>query len=363
MKIESSNVQMAAVSMQKTSYQKTEQLKVWKDSGKELGSNAASNPNGLSLDEFIKKMKENLVTYEGALAATVKTSDEATEEYEIPTADEDKIRLLNKLIEAMTGKKMKFFSPKRLHIRQLQNPGTYTPPVAVANQSGEVAARKGWGIDYQKHEYTEEKAHMSFSSGGKVITSDGREITFQVDLNLSRSFTSESHVSFKAGDALVDPLVINFQQSSAELTNEKFSFDLNNDGQSENISFAKSGSGFLVFDRNNDGIVNNGSELFGPGTGNGFLELAALDSDGNNWIDENDDIYDKLQIWTKDASGQDQLLAIGEKGIGAIYLGSVQSSFALKDSSNTTLGQIQRTGIFLKEDGTAGTIQHVDISI
>jgi hypothetical protein len=88
-----------------------------------------------------------------------------------------------------------------------------------------------------------------------------------------------------------------------------------------------------------------------------------MDSDGNNWIDENDPIFDKLQIWTKDENGEDQLFAIGRKGIGAIYLGSVNSQFALKDETNNTLGQIRQTGIFLREDGSAGTLQHIDVSL
>jgi hypothetical protein len=45
-----------------------------------------------------------------------------------------------------------------------------------------------------------------------------------------------------------------------------------------------------------DGRVNDGRELFGPITGDGFAELAAYDDDGNNWIDENDGIYDNLSI-------------------------------------------------------------------
>ena len=87
------------------------------------------------------------------------------------------------------------------------------------------------------------------------------------------------------------------------------------------------------------------------------------DADGNNWIDENDPIYEKLRIWTVDEKGNKQLIALGQAGVGAIYLGNVSSPFSLKDAGNNTLGQISRTGIFLNEDGTAGTIQHVDLVI
>ena len=42
-------------------------------------------------------------------------------------------------------------------------------------------------------------------------------------------------------------------------------------------------------------------------TGNGFSELAEYDSDGNGWIDENDEVYDQLKVWVKDENGKDKL--------------------------------------------------------
>ena len=90
--------------------------------------------------------------------------------------------------------------------------------------------------------------------------------------------------------------------------------------------------------------------------------MAVYDQDGNNWLDENDPIFNKLRIWSKDATGQDQLLALGQIGIGAIYLGHVQSFFDLKNGPEL-LGQIRETGLFLREDGGAGTVQHLDLAI
>lgn len=103
--------------------------------------------------------------------------------------------------------------------------------------------------------------------------------------------------------------------------------------------------------------------MFGPESGNGFGELANYDSDGNQWIDENDPIYNQLRIWTKDENGNDQLFALGQKGVGAIYLGNVSTAFDLKDSSNNLQGTIQKTGIFLNENGMVGTVQHIDLAI
>jgi hypothetical protein len=141
----------------------------------------------------------------------------------------------------------------------------------------------------------------------------------------------------------------------------QFQFDLNSDGTKEQIAFVAPGSGFLALDKNGDGTINNGSELFGPGTGNGFKDLAAYDSDGNGWIDENDAVFNNLRIWTKDSAGNDQLFTLSQKGVGALYLGNVATPFSVKDEQNALLGQVRSTGIFLQENGTVGTLQQVDL--
>lgn len=57
------------------------------------------------------------------------------------------------------------------------------------------------------------------------------------------------------------------------------------------------------------------------------------------------------------------MIALADAKVGAIYLGSADADFALRDNSYDNLGQIRKTGIFLKENGQAGTIQHVDVAL
>ena len=75
---------------------------------------------------------------------------------------------------------------------------------------------------------------------------------------------------------------------------------------------------FLALDKNGDGRMNDGSELFGTASGDGFKDLAAYDEDGNGWIDENDSIYSQLKIWTKDENGKDHLIDLKDADVGAI---------------------------------------------
>lgn len=79
---------------------------------------------------------------------------------------------------------------------------------------------------------------------------------------MARSYHEQSDVSIRLGDARKkqDPLVLNFSGTATQLTGQRFKFDLNSDGKSEDINMVTGGSGFLALDRNGDGKINNGSE-------------------------------------------------------------------------------------------------------
>ncbi len=163
---------------------------------------------------------------------------------------------------------------------------------------------------------------------------------------------------------MLDPLVINLDTNIAGLSDQKFEFDLDCDGVKEQISMLEHGSGYLALDKNGDGVINDGSELFGTGSKDGFADLAMYDEDGNGWIDENDEIFDRLLIWAKDADGNDQLYTLKEAGVGAICLHRVSTDFTMNSSNNNqTNGQLRSTGVFLYENGTAGSMQQLDLAI
>lgn len=211
---------------------------------------------------------------------------------------------------------------------------------------------------FAEHEVTE------YSTKGKVCTADGREITFGISVEMSRSFVEAAEVYTEGSYVLKDPLVINLGTDIAEVSDKKFYFDLDADGEEEEISELGSGSGYLALDKNGDGVINDGSELFGTKSGDGFADLAAYDEDGNGWIDEADAVFSKLKVWVKDENGENRLLDLKEADVGAIYLGSANTRFSLNNAeTNATNAIIQKTGVYLKESGAAGTIQHVDLAL
>lgn len=218
-------------------------------------------------------------------------------------------------------------------------------------------------LSFNAEEYYSEQENMLFSSVGTVRTADGREINFNVDLSMSRSFTQayRQELNLSALQKTCDPLVINFDADAASLSDQKFRFDIDADGEEDNVSMLGAGSGYLALDKNGDGVINDGSELFGPQSGNGFQDLSAYDEDGNGWIDENDSIWSKLKIWCKNPDGTDSLYTLGDKGVGAICLQNTATDFSLKGSNGQDNGYLRSTGIFLYENGNVGTVQHLDL--
>jgi len=351
MKIEASHMYLASEHTATTTYVRRETLRAW------IGENRpgdAAPPAQKPTDSV------RLSTTAQALAESTPAAAEIT----LNPEDDPALQLIIQLLERLTGRKFKVVrlgdltardpaSEKRLQDLQDRHDGSSTAP-----------QRAGWGIEYDRHERRHTSETMTFTASGVIHTADGHSITINLALTMARQSVEESHVQLRGGDAkLKDPLVINFTGNAAQLTNARYRFDIDADGKEENVAFVTPASGFLALDRNHDGKINDGSELFGARSGDGFAELALLDQDHNGWIDENDPAYAELRSWSKRADGQDTLSTLAEKGIGAIYLGAAASEFTLNGPDNHLQGKIRATGITLNEDGTAGTIQQIDLAI
>lgn len=271
------------------------------------------------------------------------------------------LMILEAMYKAITGREMQLTAPGDL---QVSAGGAQSLSVDGMPPAQVLARTAGPGLVYQRHERYVEQETSRFQAVGVVHTADGRTIDFSVALTMSRQFVEESHLEIRAGSAnKIDPLVINFDGLGVGLSQTRFAFDLDSDGTEEQIASLRPGNGYLALDRNGDGQINNGSELFGPTTGRGFAELAAYDEDGNNFIDEADSIYHQLRIWMMNEDGSSQLVALGDKNIGAIYLGHVSTPFQLKDPDNQSLGEVANAGVYLTEDGKVGVVQEVNLSV
>jgi len=362
MKIADSSIQFASAHTLSHHHERQESLITWQQGEGVQEKHASGKAGAKDLQIQAMELQKRADTVSLSSASRVKRSDIASAEPVLEKNTEVmsslNMRILEAFFEKVTGKKIHFS-----HLDQLAEPvdAGQQPQPDSPEQVDQPPESVGWGLDYQYRESYSEAESTSFSAQGLVQTADGRQIDISVSLNMSREFIQEKQLTIKAGDALKDPLVIQFDGKAAALTQETFSFDIDADGQKDQIAFVAPGSGFLALDKNGDQQINDGKELFGTQSGNGFAELAAYDQDENGWIDENDAVYDRLRIWSKDQEGNDQLLALGQQGIGALYLGHVDTPFSLKDTENNLQGQVVASSIFLHEDGRVGTLQQLDL--
>ncbi|TWI61018.1 hypothetical protein LZ24_03469, partial [Desulfobotulus alkaliphilus] len=135
-------------------------------------------------------------------------------------------------------------------------------------------------------------------------------------------------------------------------------FDLSGNGFREKTGWISPENGLLVLDRNGDGIINDGSELFGNWTllesgyaaANGFYALADFDDNGDGFIDTNDAIFSDLRIWRDlDQDGfsdQGELFTLEELGIARLSVNYENSNFV--DAAGNEHRQV---GSFITESG------------
>ena len=202
-----------------------------------------------------------------------------------------------------------------------------------------------------------EQEVSTFAITAEITLANGETRVVSIEQKMARSLQLELDVTSQQAAKIIDPLVINFG-GPVKLSSDRVEFDLNSDGEKDSIASFASNSAFLAYDRNGDGKINDGSELFGAATGNGFAELAIFDEDGNGFIDNQDSIFTKLRIFNP---ASNQLEYLRNTDIEALYLGNVTTPFILKEGADD-LGYVRSSGFYLTETGS-GTIQQIDLVV
>ncbi|MEO1660450.1 MAG: calcium-binding protein [Pseudomonadota bacterium] len=236
------------------------------------------------------------------------------------------------------------------------------------------------------------------SDGNLIVELDGASVTIRDwsngDLGITLSGESPSDGDCPPDD-FGSPLVLDLDGNGIELTrleNSVAFFDIDNDGIRERTSWVGPGDGLLALDRNANGKIDNGAELFGygstfsggaswilPAQTGGFFEpkpiglsgpgdlehkyqsgfelLSELDTSGDGFITSSDQDYDDLRIWRDlnqdGTSAADELLSLADLGIQSIDLNG-QSVFREQAGSIIT-----DTSVFSFANGDQGEIADV----
>lgn len=158
----------------------------------------------------------------------------------------------------------------------------------------------------------------------------------------------------------VDPLILDLSGDGFNIEKKKSGtyFDLNCNGFAERINWTRSDA-ILSLDKNNNGKIDDGSEVFGDyhllanGTRakNGFEALAQYDSNGDGVIDANDEIFDSLKLWV-DADG-DGVSEAGElKTLKEMHIKAIHLNYQYVNEATGTEALIGNVATFEYENGT-----------
>jgi Ca2+-binding RTX toxin-like protein len=139
---------------------------------------------------------------------------------------------------------------------------------------------------------------------------------------------------FKDAQTYLDPLVLDLDGDGIETISSEagVKFDFDGDFTKTGTGWVNSDDGLLVLDRNGNGLIDNGSELFGVDTllssgmkaSNGFDALADLDFNKDGKFSSSDELFSEVRLWrdyNQDGISQlSEMQTLGELGILSIGL-------------------------------------------
>ena len=161
-----------------------------------------------------------------------------------------------------------------------------------------------------------------------------------------------------------DPIVIDLNKDGLHLTqlNPALNFDHDSNDFKEATGWISNDDAFLTYDKNGNGIIDDGSEMFGETSAvNGFEALKKFDDNKDGKIDENDAIWQKLSLWrdiNSDAkTDEGELISIKDTDIKSIDLNYSNTHIA---SNGNTIKQVSKVEF---KDGSSATANDVNFEV
>lgn len=194
-----------------------------------------------------------------------------------------------------------------------------------------------------------------FASGGEIDAGSTENFSLQLDFEFE--FKSAEFVQVTSGEVKAsDPIVLDLDGDGIELTSVRngAQFDILGHGSRNQTAFVTGGDAFLALDRNGNGVIDSGRELFGDqnGAANGFEELRKLDSNHDGVIDARDESFDQLRVWRDNGNGRTEpgeLLTLAQAGVQSISL-----NYTNRDEVAAGGNRIAQIASFQHSDGRQG---------
>ena len=297
---------------------------------------AGSSIQSSAYSSYDFKQQQSVSVSKPTFSTTVLKNGISEEDSDLMSLDA-KTRQLIQALEVLTGKK--------IDLKSLLGKSSKS---SVPRSNSPI-------LTYESMQAEQSKMNVSFD--GKMQTKDGKEIAFSLSIKWSQSFVETQRVRMQDGKVMQDPLVISLD-GNPPVSSDKIDFNLN--ASAQQINKLNANSGYLVNDKNGNGQADNGSELFGPKTSNGFAELAAYDDDKNGWIDSSDKIYKQLYIWNPQTNANG-MTSLEQAGIGAISLSALDVNYTQKSSIDTPIADYKQASVAVGENGASYGVFSVDL--
>ncbi|KAF1080807.1 MAG: hypothetical protein GQF41_2621 [Candidatus Rifleibacterium amylolyticum] len=225
-------------------------------------------------------------------------------------------------------------------------------------------------VNAQSPEVEAAPASQAMPDNGKpmtlaqMIAVQERRTSMQLELKFKQTTTEEGRTSLSLEDLgiiKVDPLVLDLSGEGINLTEagKGAMFDITADGKLDSTAWVRGNTAMLVYDKNGNGVIDNGSELFGDQNGaeHGFAELAKYDSNGDSKINFLDPVFKALKLY-RDLNGdgkieKKELQTLPELGIKALNLNFMRANADIDGNS------LILNGSFEREDGSTGQLADV----
>ena len=225
------------------------------------------------------------------------------------------------------------------------------------------------GINVERQDYERKsKRYMISTAGGQMFVrrrSDSAVLDGRSGLVQPATMLSFSNREI----GMLSPIILDLDGDGVEMRSikkAKAAFDMNGDGIGDNTGWVGKGDGFLVIDRDDDGMITQASELSflteNASAKSDLDALGALDSNKDGKIDASDTRFGELKIWV-DADGDGttdtgELKSLADHGIASISLASRAVEDNVKIGSNVVLA----TSTFTRSNGEIGTLGDVALA-
>lgn len=195
-----------------------------------------------------------------------------------------------------------------------------------------------------------EEASQAAPAADAVVDASAQAASFQQVLQQREL---QLNVNANPAPQKTDPLVLDLAGNgfATRGLDDAVRFDLDADGRSDQISAPSGDDALLALDRNGNGRIDDGRELFGDqnGAANGFAELSKYDDNRDGRIDLQDAVFERLRLLRFDAEGRQHSQSLGQAGVAAIELGARDVKIALG-----AYDEIAQLGRFQFSDGRSG---------